>query len=57
MVLTAKHHDSTGPVFDSANGEGPNGRREAYDGPRVYRLARRLQPEPVIFSGTGPEER
>ena len=30
--------------FDGANGEGPNGRRQEYDWPRVWGLVRRLQP-------------
>src|SRR5438477_4694696 len=41
-----------GPIaemwFDGANGEGPNGRRQAYDWPRVFGLVRRLQPRAVI---------
>jgi len=50
-----------GPVceawFDGANGEGPNGRRQAYDWPRIHALVRRLQPEAVIFSDAGPDVR
>src|SRR5690606_1977120 len=38
-----------GPIhevwFDGANGEGPNGRRQAYDWPRVWSLVRRLEPD------------
>ena len=38
-----------GPIhevwFDGANGEGPNGRRQEYDWPRVFALVRRLQPD------------
>lgn len=50
-----------GPVvevwFDGANGEGPNGRRQAYDWPRIHALVRRLQPQAVIFSDAGPDVR
>src|SRR5213076_2331013 len=48
-----------GPIsevwFDGANGEGPNGRRQAYDWPRVFGLVRRLQPRAVMFSDAGPD--
>jgi alpha-L-fucosidase len=43
--------------FDGANGEGPNGKRQVYDWPRVWGLVRRLQPEAVIFSDAGPDVR
>jgi alpha-L-fucosidase len=43
--------------FDGANGEGPNGRRQAYDWPRVFGLVRRLQPDAVVFSDAGPDVR
>jgi len=50
-----------GPIaevwFDGANGEGPNGRRQAYDWPRVFGLVRRLQPHAVMFSDAGPDVR
>ena len=50
-----------GPVcevwFDGANAEGPNGRRQAYDWPRVHALVRRLQPAAVMFSDAGPDVR
>ena len=50
-----------GPVhevwFDGANGEGPNGKRQAYDWARYWDLVRRLQPEAVIFSDAGPDVR
>jgi alpha-L-fucosidase len=50
-----------GPIgevwFDGANGEGPNGRRQVYDWPRIWRAVRRLQPEAVIFSDAGPDVR
>ena len=43
--------------FDGANGEGPNGKRQVYDWPRVHRLVRQLQPEALIFSDAGPDIR
>jgi alpha-L-fucosidase len=43
--------------FDGANGEGPNGRRQLYDWPRVWSLVRRLQRGAVIFSDAGPDVR
>ncbi|HEY7283822.1 MAG TPA: alpha-L-fucosidase [Vicinamibacterales bacterium] len=43
--------------FDGANGEGPNGKKQAYDWPRVWTLVRRLQPAAVIFSDAGPDVR
>jgi alpha-L-fucosidase len=43
--------------FDGANGEGPNGRRQQYDWPRVWQLVRKLQPEAVMFSDAGPDIR
>lgn len=50
-----------GPIhevwFDGANGEGPGGRRQAYDWPRYWALVRRLQPGAVIFSDAGPDIR
>ena len=50
-----------GPIaevwFDGANGEGPNGRRQVYDWPRVFALVRRLQPNAVMFSDAGPDVR
>jgi alpha-L-fucosidase len=50
-----------GPIhefwFDGANGEGPNGRRQAYDWPRFFGLVHRLQPGAVIFSDAGPDIR
>jgi alpha-L-fucosidase len=50
-----------GPIaevwFDGANGEGPNGRRQVYDWPRVFGLVRRLQPQAVMFSDAGPDVR
>jgi len=50
-----------GPIaevwFDGANGEGPNGKRQAYDWPRIHRTVRALQPGAVIFSDAGPDVR
>ena len=43
--------------FDGANGEGPNGKQQIYDWPRVWALVRRLQPEAVMFSDAGPDVR
>jgi alpha-L-fucosidase len=52
---------SYGPIhevwFDGANGEGPNGRRQVYDWPRVWGLVRQLQPQAVMFSDAGPDIR
>jgi alpha-L-fucosidase len=50
-----------GPIrevwFDGANGEGPNGRTQVYDWPRIWATVRGLQPEAVIFSDAGPDVR
>ena len=50
-----------GPInevwFDGANGEGPNGKRQVYDWPRVWSTVRRLQPNAVMFSDAGPDVR
>ena len=43
--------------FDGANGEGPNGKKQAYDWPRFWALVRRLQPQAVMFSDAGPDIR
>jgi alpha-L-fucosidase len=43
--------------FDGANGEGPNGRKQEYDWPRVWGEVRRLQPKAVMFSDAGPDVR
>lgn len=43
--------------FDGANGEGPNGKRQTYDWPRVWGLVKKLQPDSVIFSDAGPDVR
>jgi alpha-L-fucosidase len=50
-----------GPIaevwFDGANGEGPNGKKQVYDWPRVWALTKKLQPDTVIFSDAGPDVR
>jgi alpha-L-fucosidase len=50
-----------GPIaevwFDGANGEGPNGKRQVYDWPRVWGTVRKLQPGAVMFSDAGPDVR
>jgi alpha-L-fucosidase len=43
--------------FDGANGEGPNGKRQEYDWPRVWGHVRKLQPRAVMFSDAGPDVR
>ena len=43
--------------FDGANGEGPNGKRQKYDWPRIHSTVRRLQPNALIFSDSGPDIR
>ena len=43
--------------FDGANGEGPNGKKQQYDWPRVWGLVRKLQPKAVMFSDAGPDVR
>ena len=43
--------------FDGANGEGPNGKRQVYDWPRIWALVRTLQPKAVMFSDAGPDVR
>ncbi|MBX3175119.1 MAG: alpha-L-fucosidase [Gemmatimonadaceae bacterium] len=43
--------------FDGANGEGPNGKRQEYDWPRIWGKVRELQPAAVMFSDAGPDVR
>ncbi len=43
--------------FDGANGEGPNGKKQVYDWPRIFAVVRRHQPDAVIFSDAGPDVR
>lgn len=55
--LLTQYGDMAEVWFDGANGEGPNGRRQQYDWPRVFALVRKLQPNAVIFSDAGPDVR
>jgi alpha-L-fucosidase len=55
--LLSQYGNITEVWFDGANGEGPNGRRQVYDWPRVFGIVRRLQPDAVIFSDAGPDVR
>ncbi|HUR12832.1 MAG TPA: alpha-L-fucosidase [Flavitalea sp.] len=43
--------------WDGANGEGPNGKKQAYDFRRFEKMARTLSPRSVIFSDIGPDIR
>lgn len=43
--------------FDGANGEGPNGRKQEYDWPRVWAAVKKMQPDAVVFSDAGPDVR
>lgn len=43
--------------FDGANGEGPNGKRQVYDWPRIHETVRALQPNALIFGDNGPDLR
>jgi alpha-L-fucosidase len=43
--------------FDGANGEGPNGKKQTYDWPRIWGTVRKLQPNAVMFSDAGPDVR
>ncbi len=40
--------------FDGANGEGPNGKKQVYDWPAILATVKRLQPDAVVFSDSGP---
>ncbi len=50
-----------GPVaevwFDGACCEGPNGKKQEYDWPRIRATVRKLQPDAVMFSDAGPDIR
>ncbi|MDQ6761947.1 MAG: alpha-L-fucosidase [Bacteroidota bacterium] len=50
-----------GPIWelwwDGANGEGPNGKKQAYDFHRFEKLVRKLSPNTIIFSDIGPDIR
>src|SRR5438132_1926785 len=43
--------------FDGANGEGPNGKKQTYDWPRIWSLVSSHQPRAVMFSDAGPDVR
>ena len=55
--LLTRYGDIAEVWFDGANGEGPNGKKQTYDWPRVWALVRRLQPNAVMFSDAGPDVR
>lgn len=55
--LLTRYGDVHEVWFDGANGEGPNGRRQAYDWPRFWAHVRSLQPDAVVFSDAGPDVR
>ncbi len=55
--LLTRYGDINEVWFDGANGEGPNGKRQVYDWPRVWGLVRKLQPNAVMFSDAGPDVR
>src|SRR5687768_806764 len=55
--LLTRYGDIHEVWFDGANGEGPNGKRQVYDWPRVWALVRQLQPRAVMFSDAGPDVR
>ena len=43
--------------LDGACGEGPNGKKQEYDYPRIVELVRKYQPGAVIFNDAGPDTR
>jgi len=55
--LLTRYGDIHEMWFDGANGEGPNGKRQSYDWPRIHALVRKLQPNAVMFSDAGPDVR
>ncbi len=55
--LLTRYGDIHEMWFDGANGEGPNGKRQTYDWPRIHALVRKLQPNAVMFSDAGPDVR
>ncbi len=55
--LLTQYGDIAEVWFDGANGEGPNGRRQVYDWPRIWGTVRRLQSNAVMFSDAGPDVR
>jgi len=55
--LLTQYGDVVEVWFDGANGEGPNGKRQPYDWPRIHATVRALQPNAVMFSDSGPDVR
>lgn len=55
--LLTRYGDIAEVWFDGANGEGPNGKKQTYDWPRIWGTVRTLQPNAVIFSDAGPDVR
>jgi alpha-L-fucosidase len=55
--LCTRYGEQSEIWFDGANGEGPNGKRQVYDWPRIRATVRRLQPKAVMFSDAGPDVR
>ena len=55
--LLTRYGSITEVWFDGANGEGPNGKRQEYDWPRIHRTVRELQPKALMFSDAGPDIR
>ena len=55
--LLTRYGPLTEVWFDGANGEGPNGKRQEYDWPRIHRTVRQLQPNALMFSDAGPDIR
>lgn len=55
--LLTRYGDIHEVWFDGANGEGPNGKRQAYDWGRIWTSVKEMQPDAVIFSDAGPEVR
>ncbi len=43
--------------FDGACGEGPSGKRQAYDWPAIFKMCKELQPNAVVFGDGGSDVR